>query len=386
MKIAKKAQIPASATVAMNAKALAKKQKGERVYNLVAGEPKVDTHPIIIQAAERAMKDGKTHYSTVAGIDELREASVDWMNRTYGSDYRVENSLVTCGGKSALNLLFQSLIEDEDEVLIIAPFWVSYSSMALLYGGVPKIIQTEEINDWKVNILDLEKNLSEKSKILVLNNASNPAGVLYSETELKEILDFAKENNLILVSDEVYSGLVYEGNEYVSCSSFGGHEENLVVIQSCSKIFGMTGWRVGFAFGPVELINTMKVLQGQNTTNTSTISQWAAVAGFENADQIISENKTIMQMRRDVFVNKFNEVFKANILFPKSAFYCFVPISAFGVEDTDSIKFCERVLDEANVAMVPGIAFGQEGYVRCSFGESEDEIVEAIDVLANYLK
>lgn len=386
MQIVKKAQIPPSATMEINSLALQKRRAGERVYNLVAGEPMVATDHRIILAAERAMRDGHTHYGPVAGIPQLLEASCDWMNKTYNTYFETSNSIVTCGGKFGINAVCQALLQDDDEVLIISPFWVSYSAIPKLFGAKVKVIETTENHDWKISPADIENLASTKTKLLILNNASNPTGVLYTRDELEAILKKARELNIIVLSDEVYSGLVYDGREFISCGSFSEHRDNVIIIQSCSKIFAMTGWRVGFVFGPEEIIKAVKTIQGQSTTGTSTISQWAAVEAFENANEIISDVRAQMQKRRNLFVQEFNDLFSQDVDPPLSALYAFLPMKAFGIQEIDSTYFCKRVLDEANVAMVPGTAFGREGYVRCSFGELEKELKEALNVLKKYLE
>ncbi len=283
-------------------------------------------------------------------------------------------------------MLCQAFIELGDEAIIIAPYWVSYKSMVEMYGGKVVVVETEEKNEWKVSARDIQKLISDRTKLLFINNASNPTGVLYSKEELIEILRLAKEHGILVVSDEVYGSLVYGKEAYYSCAKFAEFVDNVVVVQSMSKHFGMTGWRVGFVFAGQEIIKRLTTIQGQSTGGTSTISQWAAVAAFENADRVVESIRNAMSARRDIFVNTFNNLFGTKLPKPKSAFYFFVSLKALGVDTNDSFAFCRKVLDEANVALVPGVAFGKEGYVRMSFGGYEKDIVEALRVLALYLK
>lgn len=378
--------IEPSATVMINNLALLKRQAGERVYNLGAGEPMIDTSEIIKQAAIKALAENHTHYSPVAGIDELRQEAGQWMNQTCGSDYDLDNTLVTAGGKFGLFLALQSLLGVGDEVLIVAPYWVSYPIMAKIFGGVPVIVETGEDDGWKLEINKLKNYCSARSRILILNSASNPTGVLYSRKEIKEILAFAAEKNLFVISDEVYSGLVFDDNEHVSCASFPEHKDRVLVIQSCSKNFAMTGWRVGFVFGDKKLIKVLTSLTSQSTSGIATVSQWAAVAALQNFRTITASVREEMQKRRDVFLRVFAENFGVELEKPKSGLYCFMPLTAFGTKESDSVVFCKKILEEANVAMVPGMAFGQEGFVRCSFGEQPEELVLALKHLADYLK
>ena len=386
MNFSERLNIPPSATLEINALALAKKKAGERVFNLSAGEPMVDTPQVVIDAAVKAMQEGKTHYTPIAGIPELRDAASQWMNRTYESVFSIAETFVTNGGKFACYALCQTLLNPGDEAIIVAPFWVSYSSMIKLAGAEPIVIETSEEDGWKLGIERLNNSITSKTKFLLLNNGSNPTGVLYSRNELKEILELCASKNILVISDEVYSGLTYDGSAYVSCASFPEYRDHVVVVHSASKNFAMTGWRLGLVFGDVELIKKLSTLQGQSTSNTSSITQWASVAAYENAEEIMPPIKEAMLFRRNTFISTFEDLFDAELTSPKSAIYAFLPISAFGVEDTDSVVFCRRVLEEANVAMVPGAAFAAEGYVRCSFGIEEKEIIEALTQLKSYLK
>lgn len=386
MKFSPFMNVAPSASVMMNTLALEKKSKGERVYNLAAGEPMVDTHPLVIEAAERAMKDGKTHYPPVAGIPELRTAVTEWMNSTYGTAYAPAQSLVTCGGKYGIFALCQALLEPKDEVLIPAPYWVSYPSMAQLFGGVPVPITTEEKNNWKLSPDDLERAWTPLTKLLLFNNASNPTGVLYEKNEIETILEWAHKKNVVVISDEVYSGLVYDKKIFTSAGSFSQFKENTIVIQSCSKHFAMTGWRVGFVFGPQDVIKTLSMLQGQSTTGTSSISQWAALAAIQNAGEIIPNVRTAMQERRDICVRTFEESFGKKLFTPSSSLYLFVSLELLGMQGRSSDEVAMELLDRANIATVPGKAFGQEGYLRFSFGDLPEELTTAIQALATYIK
>ena len=384
MNFSKRLKIEPSTTGVMNDLATQKKNKGEKVYNLSAGEPMIDTSKIIVQAALQTMSDGKTHYSPVSGIEELKKASIKWMANFYSANYYENQVLITCGGKFVVFAALQCLLDTDDEVVVVGPHWVSYKPMVNLAGGVVKMLDTNEEDDWDINIKDLKFLINNKTKAIILNNASNPTGALYSKKRLKQVLQLASENNLTVISDEVYSGLVYDG-DYISAGSFKEYQDNVLVVQSCSKNFAMTGWRVGFAFGHEELIKKIAILQSQSITNTSTISQWAAISALENADKISQDINKEMKKRRDVFVNKFNELFDCNIQAPPSSLYCFVSLDHFGIKETNSTKFCKDVLTNADIAIVPGVAFGKEGYVRFSFGAEENELIEALGVLKKYL-
>ena len=370
----------------MNALAGEKKKKGEVVYNLTVGEPQIDTPQIIKEAAIVALNAGKTLYTPLSGIPELRIEVAAWMNKNFDAQFEQNNVIATCGGKHGLLLALQSLLETGDEVLIVSPYWVSYPSMVDLYGGVSKCIETEEKNNWKVNPEQIATACTKKTKLLILNNGGNPTGVLYTKEEIANILKVASENNLIVISDEVYAGLVYDNRPFVSAASFSQYKESTIIIQSCSKHFAMTGWRVGFVLGPENLITMLENLQSQSTTGTSSISQWAALAAFQHADEIIPEINAQMQTRRDAFVANFKKHFGIEVPPPQAGLYAFFSLKSFAVNETDSARWCMKILEEANVVFVPGAPFGAEGYVRASFGGKIGDVDAGLQTLAQYLK
>lgn len=378
--------IKPSATLAINGLAQKKIAAGEKVYNLSVGEPMLPPADIIVDAAIAAMRAGKTLYPPVAGIPELRQAACEWMNRTYQTAYTKDQTLITCGGKHGIFMALQALVSAGDEVLIIAPYWVSYPSMVEICNGISRIVNT----DSNRFVEDLDKffieNPNNRVKVLLFNNGTNPTGTLYSREQIAAMLVVAEKHNLVVISDEVYSGLTFDDNEFVSCGSFSEHASNVIVIQSCSKHFAMTGWRVGLVFGDVEIIKILTSLQSQSTTGTSSISQWAALAAFQNADELIPKIKIEIEKRRNVFVETFNQLFSQSITVPASGLYCLIPLAAFGIKETDDIGFCRRTLEEANVALVPGSAFGAPGYIRASFGGREDDIRAALSALEKYLR
>lgn len=377
-------KIKTSATAAIHDLAEQKKRAGERVYNLSVGEPILPSPPFLAEAAAAAVKEEKTRYAPIAGLPELREAAARWLNQTYGTDYAAEQTLVTCGGKFGIYLTCQTILKPGDEVLVIAPYWVSYPAMIKLAGATAKIISSSSDRGFRVSARDIAGACTAKTKLLFLNSACNPTGVVYNRGELAAILALAKEKNFLVVSDEVYSGLIYDG-EYVSCGSFPEYREQALVAQSCSKNFAMTGWRVGFVFAPSSIMPALTALQSQTITGTSTISQAVAIAALSQADIFMERVRKQIKVRRDAFVSQFNKLFPRPIAPPASALYAFIPLPAFGTAVKDSETFCYRALEQCNVAMVPGKAFGVEGYARCSFGLPEQEIKEALARLAKGL-
>lgn len=373
-----------SATVVINSIAQQKIDAGIRVFNLSAGEPKLQPHPLLIKAVTDALMQGKTFYPPVSGVPELKTLASEWMNRAYSCHFQVSDCLVVNGGKLGIYLLLQLLLQKNDEVIMAAPYWVSYPTITKLFGGTPKIIETHEPDGWKFTASDLEKACTSKSKILILNNACNPTGALYTRMELAALLKTAHDHHLLVISDEVYSGLVYDESEYISCGSFPEHQSHIVVIQSCSKSFSMTGWRIGFVFGPTSIIKQLTSLISQSTSGVTTISQWAAVEALKHTGVINSWVKENMRARRDVLVKALNDHFAINIKPPQSSLYLFISLNQLGVKITNSAEFCKQALEHANVALVPGQAFGKEGFVRLSFGASEEDLQLGIKALDHF--
>lgn len=377
MNFSRLVNVSPSSTVAMNSLALEKKTKGERVYNLSAGEPVVSPHHAIVDAAKKAIDEGKTGYPPVAGLPELRRSAAQWVNRVHNTQYSWTNTLVTPGGKFAIFAVCQGFIEPGDEVVMIAPYWVSYPSIVSLFGGTPIIVRTTEAHGWIPLPEDIAAACTEKTKLLILNSAGNPTGALYSRTLLEKILREAHRRGVVVLSDEVYSGLVYEG-AFVSCGSFPEYRDSVAVVNSCSKNFAMTGWRVGFLFAPEELVSTVTMISSQSTSGASIVSQYAALGAIEHADEVIATVREAMRVRRDLFA-------KAGLPVALAGLYSFISLASLGHAEQDSTVFCERLMRDRSIASVPGSAFGAEGYVRFAFGETKAELSVALEVLKGAL-
>ena len=384
MKKIKVLKIPPSATITINSIALEKIRAGGKIYNLSAGEPMVPAPREAVRAFVRAFQEEKTHYPTVAGIGELREAAALWMNKRYGSHFKKENTLVVSGGKFGLFMLLQALLKPGDEVLIPAPYWVSYPGMVRLFGGLPKIISTTEKAGWKITPAALEQNGGRKSKILILNNAGNPTGVLYSKKEIEKILSAANRLGLFIISDEVYSGLVYDNKAFASCASTEEFPNNLAIVESCSKSFAMTGFRLGFVFANEEIVKTLASLASQSTSGATTMCQYAALPVLQNAGGITRKINLEMSKRRDLFVDELNKIFKSKIRKPDAGLYVFASLKVLGWKSGNSDKFCKMAI-AAGIATVPGSAFGKEGYVRFSYGERAEVLRQGIRALAKFI-
>ena len=375
-----------SATVAINSIAQQKIDAGIKVFNLSAGEPNLPPHPLIVHAVLEALDQGKTFYPPVSGLSELKKLAIEWMNNAYACHFQEEHCLVVNGGKLGIYLLLQHVLQKNDEVLIASPYWVSYPAITTLFGGSPIVIDTHEEDGWKITPTNLKKACSTKSKILILNNACNPTGALYTKTELKTLLQVASELDLLVISDEVYSGLTYDSRVFVSCGEFNEYQDRVVVIQSCSKNFSMTGWRVGFVFAPTSLIKQLTSLLSQSTSGVTTISQWAAVAVLKQVDTVHSWVRENMQKRRNVLIKAMQDYFGISLRPPPASLYAFIALHHLGIKNITSTEFCKQALDVANVALVPGIAFGKEGFIRCSFGASEQDLELGVKALADFCK
>lgn len=374
--------ISPSATVLMNTIAQQKKAQGIPVWNYAGGDPVLPNHPAILEGAMKGLKTTIVPYPPLAGLLELRRLAAEWVNCAYGCCYTFSQVLVTSGGKFALFSALHALICPGDEVVFAAPYWPSYPELVKLCGGVPKVFATHPDNQWKISVEDLKKQITDKTRVLIFNNATNPTGTLYTQEEIKRILQVAQEKDLVVISDEVYSEIVYDQNRFVSCGAFSEHQERVVIVQSFSKNFAMTGWRIGFVLGPEHLIEAMSSLQGQTTTGTPLVSQWAAIAALERADEVTSYVRDAMQERRDLLIQKLEALFGRQAPNPASSIYTFIPLQLFGDFSNDSLAFCEKILKQSNVATVPGIAFGIEGYIRMAFSETLQTLEKGLEALA----
>lgn len=377
--------ISKSATVSINSLAQQKQKEGVRIFNFAAGDPQLTTHDYITEYVLEAVHTKHCPYPPVAGLDELRQQAAWWLNSQCGSTQGKENILVTCGGKFALFALLHTLLRSpEDEVLVMAPYWPSYVGMVELIGAKVSIVQASASSGWKVSEQELQKKLTKKSKILIFNNATNPTGTLYSKEQIKAILLVAKQAGLKVIADEVYSGLAYDKSmPFISCSAFKEYSENTFIVQSCSKNFAMTGWRVGFAIAPEAIIQKLCAFQSQSITAVPLISQWAALAALQRCHTVEGYVKQAMQKRRDLFITHYNALFPTPIASPPAGLYAFVPLSSLGLPThMTAIAFCEQMMSAHNIALVPGEAFGQAGYVRFAYSSSAEDISEGLQALA----
>jgi aspartate aminotransferase len=369
-----------SATLAVNTKAQELKAQGREVVSLAVGEPDFGTPEHVRQAAKKAIDDGFTRYTPVPGIPDLRNAIAGYYGQFYGVCAKAENTIATGGGKQALYNLLMALLNPGDEVLIPAPYWVSYPAMVELADGVPVIVPTGPENGFLVSVRDLESLCTPRTSVLILNSPSNPTGGHYAQEALDEIARWAKARGIFIISDEVYDRLVYDPAKPSTLSNFWQrHPENVAVVGALSKSFCMTGWRVGWTLAHADLVKACGKIQGQSTSNINSISQKAAIAALTGPWTLVDEMKTAFVRRRNLALDIIRSWPGVTCPKPDGAFYLFpVMESYYTPEMPDSAAMCTRLLEEAGVALVPGSAFGDDRCVRFSYAVADEVLMTAL--------
>lgn len=370
-----------SVTLAVTAKAKELKARGYDIIGFGAGEPDFDTPENIKKAAVKAIEKGYTKYTPVGGIDALKDAIIGKFKKDNGLDYSKEEILVSCGGKHSLFNLFQALLEAGDEVIIPSPYWVSYPPMVKLAGGMGRIVKTDEETGFKMTPEEFKKNITKKTKAVIINSPSNPTGSVYAGDELAKIVEIALEKRVFIISDEIYEKLYY-GDKPITCAASLSEKarQNSIIINGVSKTYAMTGWRIGYAAGPKELIKAMTNIQSQSTSNPASISQWAAVEALAGPQDKVKTMVEEFKRRRALMVAGLNSIEGVSCMTPQGAFYVFANVSSFfgkryGDRKIDgSLAITSFFLEEAEVAVVPGIAFGDDGHIRLSYACSEEDI------------
>ncbi len=387
MKLASRAEkLKPSATLLITAKAKALRAEGIDVIGFGAGEPDFDTPENIKDMAVSAINDGFTKYTAVGGIDELKEAIIASLSEDYGLDYDKSEIIVSCGAKHTLYNLTQVIIEEGDEVIIPAPYWVSYPAQVSLAGGKPVIIETTEESGFKIEPDELKEKINQKTKVLILNYPSNPTGATYNEDDLNIIAEIAIDSGLIIISDEIYHKILYDGITHTPIATLGDDVKNsTILVNGVSKTYSMTGWRIGYSAGDKAVTRAMSKLQGQSTSNPVSISQMAAVEALMGSQDDVSKMVREFEERKNYITKRLNEVPDVRCFSPQGAFYVFPNISRFfgkgydGKEIENSVDFTEFLLEEAKVAVIPGIEFGSDDHVRISYALSMEDIKKGID-------
>jgi aspartate aminotransferase len=375
--------IKPSVTLAIAAKAGKLRSEGIDVINFSAGEPDFDTPDRIKAAAIEALKKGMTKYTDVRGIEPLRQAIARRYLTEYGLRYQLTEVLVSCGAKHSLYNLFQAVVNPGDEVLVPAPYWVSYADMAVLAGGVPKIIQTSEATGFRIDAQQLVQALSPRTRVFVLNSPSNPTGASYERTELMALAQVLEKHTCFIVTDDIYEKIVYDGfNIHNLVALAPSLRDRIVIVNGVSKSYAMTGWRIGYALGSAEIIAAAAKIQSQSTSNPTSIAQAAALEAIEGPQDEVAMMVSEFAKRRNVVVERLNAISGVKCLKPQGAFYVFPDIAALigkkgnGKKMGSPCDIADYLLEEAKVAVVPGEDFGSNAHIRISYATSLENIEE----------
>lgn len=386
-------KINPSITLEITAKAKELKESGVDVVSFGAGEPDFNTPENIIEAAIKAMKDGKTKYTPTSGILDLRKSICDKFKKDNELNYDTDQIVVSTGAKQSLANTFLAILNEGDEVIIPTPYWVSYPELVKLAGGVPVFINTNKENDYKYSVKELRNLITSKTKAILVNSPNNPTGSIYTREELTEIAELAKEYDLIIISDEIYEKLIYDNEKHISIASISKDSyERTIVINGLSKAYAMTGWRIGYSASSKEIAKLMSSVQSHVTSNINSISQYAAIEALNGPQDSINIMIKEFEKRRNYMIGRINKIHGLSIIRPKGAFYIMVCIeNYFGKEINgeiinSSLDFSKSLLNEENVAVIPGIAFGLDNYIRLSYATSMEIIEEGLNRLEKYLR
>jgi aspartate aminotransferase len=386
MKLAKRiSTIKPSPTLAITAKANALRAEGRDIISFGAGEPDFDTPDNIKQAAIKAIEQGETKYTAVGGTDELKDAIIGKLNRDNGLSYRRNEIVVSCGAKHSIYNLAQVLFEEGDEVIIPAPYWVSYSDIVMLTGARPVIVETAESDEFKMRPSQLNAAITSRTKAVFLNSPCNPTGVMYTGSELEALAEIIDNADIYCISDDIYEKIIYDGLQYATIASCGPSIRNrTIVVNGVSKTYAMTGWRIGYAAGPEGIVAAVTKLQSQNTSNPTSIAQKAAVEALNGDQATVGRMVKEFERRRNVIVEALNQIPGLTCRKPQGAFYVFPNVSELfgksfaGKQINGSADIAAYFLDEANVAVVPGSDFGADRYIRLSYATSLPLIEEGV--------
>lgn len=377
-------EVSPSITLAIAAKAKAMRAEGIDVCSLSTGEPDFDTPEHIKAAAKQALDAGKTKYGPVAGEPQLKAAIARKLQSDNNLHYQPENIIVTNGGKHSLYNLMMALIEPGDEVIIPAPYWVSYPEMVKLASGKPVIIRTDASTGYKITPEQLNRAITPKTKLFVLNSPSNPTGMVYTRAEIQALAEVIVDRDILVVSDEIYEKIIYDGAEHVSIGSLGQEIFDRTIVSSgFAKGYSMTGWRIGYLAGPIELIQATSTIQGHSTSNVCTFAQYGAIAALESSQESVEKMRLAFADRREVIFELLDAIPGISCIKPDGAFYMFVNISKTGMT---SLQFCDAFLEQQQVAVIPGIAFGADDHIRLSYATDLGTIKKALERLDKFVR
>ena len=387
-------RIKPSPTIAVTTKARELKAAGKNVIGLGAGEPDFDTPDNIKEVAIKAIKEGDTKYTAVDGTPALKKAIAEKFKRENNLDYSIDQITVGAGGKHVIYNAMMATLNKGDEVIIPAPYWVSYPDVVLLAGAKPVIIECSEDQGFKLNPKDLENSITNKTKWLILNSPSNPTGASYSENEIKKLAEVLKKNSHVhILSDDIYEHISYEGFKFFTIAQIPELKERVLTMNGVSKSYAMTGWRIGYAAGSKEIIKAIAKIQSQSTSNPSSVSQAAAVEALNGTQNFIIERSKAFQERRDFVVSELNKIDGINCLKPEGAFYVFPSCKDLlgkkdnkgNVLETDN-DFVQSMLENVGVAVVQGSAFGLDGFFRISYATSMENLKKALIKISDFCK
>ena len=376
--------IKPSLTLEISAKAKALKAEGKNICSLSAGEPDFDTPEFIIDATLKALKDGKTRYGPAAGDPELREAIAQKQSNINKVPTKVDNVLVTNGGKQAIYNLFQVVLNPGDEVLIPSPYWLSYPEIAILAGAKPVKIKSTTKDSFKININSLEESVTEKTRLLIINSPTNPTGCVLTEKEMNTISEFLRRHpKIFLMSDEIYEFLISADQIHHSFAKIAPDlKDRIFTVNGFAKAWAMTGWRIGYLTGNTEVIKKAIAIQSQSTSNVCSFAQKGAIAALQGSKDCVYQMAEIYNNRRLFIVDRLKKIKNISFVPPSGAFYIFPEINLANI---DSINFCKLALEKVGLAIVPGIAFGDDKCIRISYAASKETIGDGLDRLEKLL-
>ena len=387
-------KIKPSPTIAVTQKARELKAAGKDIIGLGAGEPDFDTPDNIKQAAIKAINDGDTKYTAVDGTPVLKQAIVNKFKRENNLDYKIDQVTVGVGGKHVIYNAMMATLNEGDEIIIPAPYWVSYPDIVLLAGGTPIILECNEKQGFKINPVELEKLIKPKTKWIILNSPSNPTGACYTEKDIRDIAEVLKKYpHVYILSDDIYEHVTYEEFKFFTIAQVDSFKDRVLTMNGVSKAYSMTGWRIGYAAGPTEIIRAIAKIQSQSTTNPSSISQAAAVEALNGTQDFIKKRATSFQERRDFVVKALNIIDGIECLNPDGAFYVFPSCKGLmGKKDTNNKElktdtdFVQSLLENTGIAVVQGSAFGLEGFFRISYATSMENLKKALEKISNFCR
>lgn len=382
--------ITPSYTIGISSKVKELKNQGINIINLSIGEPDFSTPEKAKTEAIESIHQNKTKYDLAAGLVDLRKAIQEKLYKENQVSYEVDEIVVSNGAKHAITNTLIAMLDYGDEVIIPKPYWVSYPEMVKLIGGVPVFVDTEKQNNFKVTPQDIQKVLSPKTKLMILTNPSNPTGVIYTNQELEAIVSYCIENNIYILADEIYEKISYV-SDFTSVASISEEAKNITItINGLSKSAAMTGWRIGYSASNKQLAKAISSVQGHLISHPSTVSQWGSVAALTDCENEMEHMVQIYKQRRDLAIHALDQIGDLSYIYPDGAFYVFIDISAFKDtiewKESYSVAFCDQLLQQKNVAAVPGIAFGMDDYIRISYACDTTELKEGIQRIESFIK